>query len=153
MLQLRFAFAPARGWPAASAALLWALAAGSVVFWWLHSPQFDARSNQAVRETAAAAGTSNGAAVARALGQASVSVSVSVAAPDAQRRFQLLGVIAADSGHGSALLMVDGQPARAFVQGQDVGEGWRLQSVSASGVRLSAGQGGATLDLALPVKP
>ena len=77
----------------------------------------------------------------------------SLAAPDAQRRFQLLGVIAADSGHGTALLMVDGQPARAFVQGQDVGEGWRLQSVSASGVRLSAGQGGATLDLALPVKP
>ena len=149
MLQLRFAFASARGWPAASAALLWALAAGSVVFWWLHSPRQELDVSSPVRETPAASSAQSSAAVARALGQSTTSL----AAPDAQRRFQLLGVIAADSGHGTALLMVDGQPARAFVQGQDVGEGWRLQSVSASGVRLSAGQGGATLDLALPVKP
>ena len=148
MLQFRLPLASPRGWPAAVAALLWALAVGSVVFWWLHSPQHDARPNHPVGE-ASTAGASNSTAVARALGQSSVSV----AAPDAQRRFQLLGVIAADSGQGSALMMVDGQPAKVFVQGQDVGEGWRLQSVGAFGVRLSAGQSGAKLDLALPVKP
>ena len=148
MLLFRLPFASPRGGPAAAAALLWALAVGSVVFWWLHSPQHDARPNHPVGE-ASTAGTPNSTAVARALGQSSVSV----AAPDAQRRFQLLGVIAADSGQGSALLAVDGQSAKAFVQGQDVGEGWRLQSVGSAGVRLSAGQGGATLDLTLPVKP
>ena len=148
MLPLRLPLASSRGLSAAVAALLWALAVGSVVFWWLHSPQHDARPNHPVGE-ASTASTSNSTAVARALGQASVSV----AAPDAQRRFQLLGVIAADSGQGSALLAVDGQSAKAFVQGQDVGEGWRLQSVGSAGVRLSAGQGGATLDLTLPVKP
>jgi len=100
---------------------------------------------------AVAATTAQGtAAVARALGHTSASVA---AASDVQRRFQLLGVIAADSGHGSALLMVEGQPAKAFVQGQTVAEGWRLQSVSRAGVRLSAVQGGAMLDLALPVRP
>jgi len=144
MLQLRLPVLTARVWPAASAALLWALAAGSVVFWWLHSPQLDARSNQAVRETAAAAGTSNGAAVLRALGQASASL----AAPDAQRRFQLLGVIAADSGHGSALLMVDGQPARAFVQGQTVVDSWHLRTLSPEGVLL--GSDGAQIQINLP---
>ena len=149
MLPLRLPFAPARGWPAASAALLWALAAGSVVFWWLHSPRQDLGVSSPVRETPAASGVQSSAAVARALGHSTASV----AAPDAQRRFQLLGVIAADSGQGSALMMVDGQPAKVFVQGQDVGEGWRLQSVGAFGVRLSAGQSGAKLDLALPVKP
>ena len=148
MLPLRLPLASSRGLSAAVAALLWALAVGSVVFWWLHSPQHDARPNHPVGE-ASTAGASNSTAVARALGQSSVNV----AAPDAQRRFQLLGVIAADSGQGSALLAVDGQRAKAFVQGQDVGEGWRLESVGPAGVRLSAGQGGATLDLTLPVKP
>ena len=75
------------------------------------------------------------------------------AAPSLASRFQLLGVIAADSGQGSALLAVDGQPPQAFVQGQTVADGWRLQSVGQEGVRLSAGQTGATLELALPVKP
>ena len=93
---------------------------------------------------AAPAGT---AFAARALGQ----IQPAEAAPDAQRRFVLRGVIASDSGRGSALLAVDGQPPQAFVQGQSVAEGWRLQSVSREGVRLSAD--GATLDLTLPARP
>ena len=75
---------------------------------------------------------------------------VTTASPQAQQRFQLLGVIAADSGQGSALLRVDGQPPQAFVEGQTVAEGWRLHSVDQMGVRLSAGAGGAMLELALP---
>jgi len=73
-----------------------------------------------------------------------------VASPDAARRFQLLGVIAADSGQGSALLAVDGQPAKAFVQGQVVAEGWRLSWVSREKVHLSAGQGDGVLVLQMP---
>ncbi len=149
MLQFRLPFASPRGGPAAAAALLWALAAASAVFWWLYSPEQDMRLAMPVREAPAAAGDATGAVLLRALGQAQVSV----ATPDAQRRFQLVGVIAADSGRGSALLVIDGRPAKAFVQGQDVGEGWRLQSVAATGVRLSAGSGAAALDLALPTKP
>lgn len=135
-----------RWWPTSAAALLWALAAASGGFWWLHSPRQDAGPTRPVREAALASDAPSSAAVARALGLNTGSPS-----SDAQKRFQLLGVIAADAGHGSALLMVDGQPAQAFVQGQGVGEGWRLQSVHAAGVHLTAGD--ASIDLALPVKP
>ena len=85
----------------------------------------------------------------RALGH----VSAASVTPDVQRRFQLLGVIAAESGKGSALLMVDGQPSQAFVQGQTVVDDWRLRTVGKEGVRLSTGQDGATLELALPDRP
>jgi len=138
-----------RAGPASAALLVWALAAGSVVFWWLHSPRQDSALSSPVGEMSTISEAQTRAAVARALGQDKASA----AQPDAQRRFQLLGVIAAESGHGSALMVVDGQPAQAFVQGQSVGEGWQLQSVNASGVRLSAGPGGATLALNLPIKP
>ena len=144
MLQLRLPVLTARVWPAASAALLWALAAGSVVFWWLHSPRQELDVSSPVRETPAASSAQSSAAVARALGQSTTSL----AAPDAQRRFQLLGVIAADSGHGSALLMVDGQPARAFVQGQTVVDSWHLRTLSPEGVLL--GSDGAQIQINLP---
>ena len=146
MLPLLLTNAPTRWLPASAAAVLWALAAGSAVLWALHFPRpEDARGNAASVTPAAPAGQGT-AGVARALGH----TQAAVAAPDAQRRFQLLGVIAADSGQGSALLAVDGQPAQAFVQGQTVSEGWRLQSVGREGVRLSTGQGGAVMELSLP---
>jgi general secretion pathway protein C len=150
MLQLRLPDVSNRWLPAGAAALLWALAAGSAALWGLHFPQREGVLNTPASGAPFATTEQGTAAVARALGHTSASV---VAASDVERRFQLLGVIAADSGHGSALLMVEGQPAQAFVQGQTVAEGWRLQSVSRAGVRLSAVQGGAMLDLALPVKP
>jgi len=94
---------------------------------------------------AALAGQDQGS-VARALGHAGEAP----AAADEQRRFQLLGVIAAPAGRGSALLAVDGQQARAVVQGQAVVEGWHLLLVSRSGVRLLADASGAVLELPLP---
>ena len=87
--------------------------------------------------------------MARTLGH----TSATAIAADEQRRFQLLGVIAAPSGQGSALLIVDGQAPQAFVQGQMVVDGWRLQSVGKEDVRLSAGAEGASLELALPERP
>ena len=139
MLQLRFAFASARGWPAASAALLWALAAGSVVFWWLHSPRQDLGASSSVHEAPAASGAQSSAAVVRALGHSAANV----AAPDAQRRFQLLGVIASEKGQGSALIAVDGLPAKAYLVGQEVADGWRTASLSRYGVTLRSPEAGA----------
>jgi general secretion pathway protein C len=88
-------------------------------------------------------------AVVRALGRASAAEN----APDVQKRFALLGVIAGAAGQGSALLMVDGQPARAFVRGQEVVDGWRLAAVDSTGVRLEPLQAGAALALPLPQRP
>ena len=136
--------------PALAAALLWAAAVGSAWLWWLHRPP------AALPEAVPAGGPDAGLpvpspeALARALGQAQVQA---VATPELQQRFALLGVIATDAGRGSALLAVDGQPAKAFVRGQTVVEGWRLEAVQPRGVRLAPLEGGAGLELALPAKP
>ena len=149
MLRLSDALVSVRVLPAVAAAALWAAAAGAAVFWWLHLPQTDSGAQTPVSVMPVPQATQGTMSVQRALGHTSAEAK----APDVQRRFQLLGVIAADSGQGSALLAVDGQPPQAFVQGQTVADGWRLQAVGQEGVRLSAEQGGATLELALPVKP
>ena len=137
-------------WPAAAAAtLLWALVAGSLTLWWLHMPH----PAGSVAEEASAAQAVDKAkahdAVVRALGRASAAEN----APDVQKRFVLLGVIAGAGGQGSALLMVDGQPARTFIRGQEVVEGWRLAAVDSTGVRLEPLQAGAALALPLPQRP
>lgn len=127
MLLFRMPVVSDRWWPASAAALLWALAAGSVVFWWLQSPRQGQGLNNPVHEMQqVAAGPPGTAAVARALGQGSDQP----AAPEASRRFELQGLISTDSGHGSALLVVDGQPAKVYVHGQEVVDGWLVHSVS-----------------------
>lgn len=148
MLHIRPPEMAARWLPAGAAALLWAVVAGSAVLWWWHLPQGERAPGLSVSVTPTDPGTQGIAFVERALGH----TAAAQAAPDAPKRFQLLGVIAAGTGQGSALLAVDGQPPQAFVQGQSVADGWRLQSVGAQGVRLSAGQAG-DLELALPDRP
>ena len=132
--------------PAAAAALCWALAAGGALLWWLHAPSGQGAPAAAVADRAPAPLQSQGPAVLRALGHTAAAPE---AAGDAQRRFVLLGVVAGASGQGAALLAVDGQPPQAFVQGQSVAEGWRVQSLNANGVRLEAA-GAAPLLLSLP---
>ena len=134
--------------PALAAALLWAAAAGSVLLWWLHRPPVAVSEVTPAGLLAAATPSPSPELVARALGQTQASAA---ATPELQQRFVLLGVVGTEAGRGSALLAVDGQPAKAFVQGQVVADGWRLQSVARDAVRLSAD--GATLELALPARP
>lgn len=118
-----------------------------MVLWWLHVPRHALTADADVSVTPMTPAGQGAPFVMRALGH----TEATVVTPDVQRRFQLLGVIAADSGAGSALLAVDGQPAQAFVQGQTVLEGWRLQSVGREGVSLSSS--GSTLELRLPERP
>ena len=132
--------------PAAVAALCWALVAGGALLWWLHAPSGQVAPAAAVADRAPAPLQSQGPAMLRALGHTAAAPE---AAGDAQRRFVLLGVVAGASGQGAALLAVDGQPPQAFVQGQSVAEGWRVQSLNANGVRLEAA-GAAPLLLSLP---
>lgn len=136
--------------PALAAALLWALAAGSALLWWLHRPPAAAPAVAPAGVADAGLPAPSPEAVARALGQAPVQAA---ATPELQQRFVLLGVIATEAGRGSALLAVDGQPAQAFVRGQTVVEGWRLDAVQPRGVRLAPLGGGAGLELAAPARP
>jgi general secretion pathway protein C len=75
--------------------------------------------------------------VERALGHTSAVAQ----APEVQTRFVLMGVIAADSGRGSALIALDGQPPQAYIQGQMIEPGWTLKTVSPDAVTLQ-GVGG-----------
>jgi general secretion pathway protein C len=65
-------------------------------------------------------------------------------------RFKLVGVIAQGSQRGSALIGVDGEPAKPFRVGEHVTDGMLLQSVTARAVTLApemTGNQGFTLEL------
>jgi general secretion pathway protein C len=71
-----------------------------------------------------------------------------------QSRFKLLGVIAqGEAGaHGSALIAVDGAPAKPYRVGQVVVDNVALQSVTAGSAALAApGQPQGSITLSLPV--
>ncbi len=70
------------------------------------------------------------------------------AAPAEQKRFQLLGVISAASGQGSALIAVDGQAPKTYRMGQLIDGSWQLETVSLRAVTLKSQ--GRALDLTLP---
>lgn len=140
----------AAGWPAGTALLLWAAAAGTLTLWWLHRPHAPSAPVAQASVPPASADRPVPGAIERALGHRSATPAA--AAPEIQKRFQLLGVIASPSGQGSALLRIDGQPPRAFVAGQDVGEGWRLQSVRRDAAVLHNAASTQLLELPGPPK-
>lgn len=68
-------------------------------------------------------------------------------------RFKVMGVIATASGQGTALVAVDGQPARAYRVGAELAPGFVLRSVSQKELTLAASPEGevlATLPLPEP---
>lgn len=140
-------------WPALSALVTSAVAAYALVFWVLqiqslgapasHAPVVVTSSNNASSETGgnAPVAWALGSTKAENKGQASASA----------HQWNLLGVVAGESGQGSALIAVDGQPAKAFLPGQNVAPGWVLHSVGNRLARLAPGLNAApTLTLELP---
>jgi len=75
-------------------------------------------------------------------------------APVEDRRFQLVGVVAARGvlagGQGVALIAIDGKPPKAFRVGAAVDGETILQSVSARGAALGPRGGAATVSLSTP---
>jgi general secretion pathway protein C len=139
-------------WSGAGAALLWCLAAASVVFWVLNFPSGSAVQAVPVVQSAGQASSSSPAQasvhLARALGVQAPVPEVSIAQSS---RFELWGVVAGASGQGSALIAVDGQPPRAFRVGQTVTEGVVLQGLGPKQAQLGASaQGAALFSLSLP---
>ncbi len=137
-------------WPRLAAFGLSALAAGSAVFWVLKWPA----SQPATSLQSAASPISQGAdrdVIARALGANAAtpgasSSSVARAAPavvDASSRMALVGVVANAKNGGSALISIDGKPARPFRVGAAVDGDWLLQSVAPRRAVLSSLGNGA----------
>jgi general secretion pathway protein C len=142
-----------------AAFLVWALVAGSVVFWGL---RLLVRAPAAPAHSIAVTGTSTTSAdLTRLLGAAPVAAPAAAAlAPDAAARFKLHGVMApkgkpdaAPSGQGVALISVDGKPPRAFAIGSQLDSGVVLQSVSLRTASIGPASGAAFVKLELPPLP
>lgn len=112
-------------------ALLWVLAAVSVVYWGVRLSGRVAAPlvPPALAQAPAGDPAARQAALARLLGaQPSAAAGP---APALASRFVLLGVIASgESGRGAVLLSVDGQPPRPLAVGTEVAPGFVLQEVS-----------------------
>jgi general secretion pathway protein C len=128
--------------------LLWALAAGVVVFWCLRWSAGD--SGPLPAPTPEPALQVDASAMAKTLGAAALPAAAPVAAP-LSSRYALLGVLAGrDSGAGSAVIVVGGKPPRSFRVGDAVEDGVLLQSLAVREARLgSSMQGPATVVLEL----
>ena len=141
-----------------AAFLIWALVAGSIVYWGL---KLLVRAPAAPPHSVAAigSGTSQGD-LTRLLGAAPVTPTTAAIAPDAASRYKLHGVMApkgkfdgAPSGQGVALISVDGKPPRAFAIGSRLERELDLQSVSLRAASIGPAQGGASVKLELPALP
>lgn len=126
-------------------ALVWALVAGSALFWWLRAGGGQLPVTAQVASAGSAADV-NVATVARVLG---VPSSQAVApAPDVTKRLALRGIVTHE-GRGAALIAVDGKPPRPVRVGAglDGVDGWKLQSLTPHAAVLVAGDQQARLEM------
>jgi general secretion pathway protein C len=132
--------------------LVWAAVALSAVGWGL---RWTSASTSALpRAELAGRGLTTGGDMSRLFGV--TPASTLPAAPAAQERFKLLGVVAPRSvgGHpgrqGLALIAVDGQPPKAWRVGAAVDERWTLLAVRHRQADLGPAGGAVALTLELP---
>jgi len=143
-------------WARLSAFVIWSLVAATAVFWAL---RLSARPLQAPAY-AVAVGKSvpiRGD-LTRLFGAAPIVAVMPESVPEASSRFKLVGVMApksnaSASGHGLALIAVDGKPARAYAVGSQLDSDLVLQSVSMRSASLGPAQGNRSVLLELPVLP
>lgn len=129
---------------AGSTFLLWALVAGSAVFWGLKMSARSATLPTAPVATRAPA-AANPVAVAKLLGATPATAAAAPAAPTLASRLTLVGVVASTSHHGAALISIDGKPAKPFRVGAPIEEGVVLQSVQDRSAVLAGSPGGQVL--------
>jgi general secretion pathway protein C len=127
-----------------------AAAATSLGFWALKWPVSSRTDRLAVPTPAPPAIDS--ARLAQLLGFSPNAVAAGTSAPSAgaASRYKLIGVIAQGAKQGSALIAVDGEPAKPFRVGEQVTDGMLLQSVESRRVTLApemTGNQGLTLEL------
>ncbi|MBF5003915.1 type II secretion system protein N [Diaphorobacter caeni] len=129
--------------------VLWFLAAACVVFWGLRLSA--SQLGQGASALPAAPTVVDVPSLVRLLGGTEV---VAKAAPAAPTRYTLVGVLAGTrSGHGAALIEVDGKPAKPYRIGAPVAEGMVLQSVNKREAVLGFDlKGPASMTLQMPLK-
>lgn len=132
-----------------AAALVWALAAASVLLWFLRIGSVGAPDAVPVAGQGAGMGPVDVRQVAQALGAADAGAARSAPAPDVLARLKLHGVVT-QNGRGAALISVDGKPAKPVRAGAalpDVGGGWAVQTLAPHAVVLAADGRQARLEM------
>lgn len=131
--------------------LIWAAVAGTGVYWGLrlftHPTAVPGGAAVAIAAPPAAGS------LVRLLGEPPAApVAGDNAAPLADSRFKLVGVVAprGAAASGLALISVDGQPPRAVAVGRELEPGLRLLTVSHRQAELGAARGAPAMTLALP---
>ena len=124
---------------------IWALAAGSALYWGVQAS--GARSG-AVPPAAGSARTVSvdTQAVARALGAMVPGNAAQTAAPDVTNRLTLRGVVT-HGAQGAALIAVGDKPAKPFRVGAEVQGGWAVKSVAPRSVVIFSGTREVTLNM------
>ncbi len=146
-------------WPRAAAFALAALAAGSAVFWGLKWQGAAASGPSSASQVTAMAQQALGPqTLARALGGTGVLVPASQSASNstaavvsASSRMALTGVVSGAEKRGTALIAIDGKPARPFTVGSKVDGELLLQAVEPRRAKLATRlDGPSTVTLELP---
>ena len=129
---------------------IWALAAGSALFWGLRLGSGPQRPDAAVAGGPPPGGvTVDTRTVARALGATEAPAASAAPAPDLVGRRALRGIVTHD-GRGAALIAVDGKPPRPVRVGatlDGVEGGWTVRSVSPQAVVIAADGREARLEM------
>ena len=132
-------------------ACIWALAAASVVFWFLQWPKAQNVSTVSVPVAKSLPIQDATDQVARALGH--LVEPAAGQAVQANSQYKLQGVIVSPSGQGTALIATDGQASKAYRVGQAIQEGVTLVSLTARQARLKSSSGEVLLELPVVDKP
>lgn len=124
---------------------IWALAAGSAIYWGMHASGLR-RSEVSPAVASARSVPVDPQAVARALGAVAAGNAAQTSSPDVSNRLALKGVVTHGS-QGAALIAVGDKPAKPFRVGAEVEGGWAVKSVSPRAVVISSGAREATLNM------
>ena len=128
---------------------VWALAAGSALFWYLRADGGGAQVNAPAAGPATSAVQVDTRTVARTLGAPEAQAAAEPAA-DVAGRLALRGVVT-HQGKGAALISIDGKPPvkplRVGAALEGVDGGWAVRSVSQRAVVIAAGDRQAKLEM------
>lgn len=111
-----------------------ALGAG-LAYWYLHWPTATTQPTASTAQAELPQADANS--ITRLLG-AQVTSQAETVVP-AANRFSLIGVVARSGGKGSAIIAIDGKPAKSFAVGSTIEEGLVLQSVAPRKAMLAGG--------------
>lgn len=126
--------------------LTWFCAAASLVFWFLHL--ISVHSENIVHHlTSPETVLVSHDHVETALGKI---VNSPVVLPESNK-FRVMGLISSSTGFGSALISINGEPAKAFKTGQQVLGDWTLYGVSPRGVKLHNKNSFDELEIQMPI--